>query len=153
MARPSDATPSLHDAGVYRESRERVTRLTPDAAAEWGEMSVTRMLTHCTEVQRVLNGGPLEGTPWYVKPFGPLIKRLVLGGNPFPKHARTHPQYEVTKEGDFETEKHRLLDALAEFRADGERELEHPLFGRLTADEAGWAAYKHLDHHLRQFGV
>ena len=35
----------------------------------------------------------------------------------------------------------------------GPRELQHKIMGRLTAEEVGWVTYKHLDHHLRQFGV
>ena len=31
--------------------------------------------------------------------------------------------------------------------------LEHPKFGPLTQSEWGRLAWKHRDHHLRQFGV
>jgi hypothetical protein len=29
----------------------------------------------------------------------------------------------------------------------------HPMFGKMTADQWGRSMWKHLDHHLRQFGV
>lgn len=31
--------------------------------------------------------------------------------------------------------------------------LTHPAFGNISTNEWGIAAYKHMDHHLRQFGV
>jgi len=143
----------LHEDEVYRSVRARIERLTPDSERRWGEMSPARMLAHCTEVQKVMNGGPLEGTPWLIRLAAPLVKRSVLSRKPFPKGVPTHPQYAVTSGGDFEDERRRLLAALEAFRARGRTALEHPIFGRLTPDEAGWAAYKHLDHHLSQFGV
>lgn len=152
MAETTDR-PDLHDEAVYRSVRDRVERLAPDSERRWGEMSPARMLAHCTEVQKVMNGGPLEGTPWYVKLAAPLVKRSVLGSRPFPKGVPTHPQYEITSEKEFESEKRLLLAALESFRARGPTPVDHPIFGRLTPEEAGWGAYKHLDHHLSQFGV
>ncbi len=143
----------LNDPDVHEECVRRIQALEPDAAPEWGEMNVAQMLAHCVEVQKVMNDGPLEGTPWYIRLAGPLVKRLVLAGGAFPKNVATHPQYDVDPDRDFETEKRRLLDALEAFRARGRAGIDHPIFGRLTPEETGWGAYKHLDHHLTQFGV
>ena len=30
---------------------------------------------------------------------------------------------------------------------------DHPIYLAMSAEEKGWAGYKHLDHHLTQFGV
>ena len=144
--------PSLRDPGVHQAVVERIGRLTKNSRPAWGEMTVGQMLAHCAEVQDVLNGAPLVGTPWWIKAASPLIKRVVLGGRPFPRGIGTHPQYRQAEERSFDAERRRLLASLADFRA-SEDGLDHPLFGHLTPDEAGWSAYKHLDHHLRQFGV
>ncbi|HUG62918.1 MAG TPA: DUF1569 domain-containing protein [Methylomirabilota bacterium] len=141
------------DDAVYAGCLERIDRLAPDTRPRWGRMSVAQMLAHCAEVQEVMNGNPLEGTPWLFRLAGPLIKRSVLSRRPFPKGAKTHPQYLRTSQKRFEPEKRRLLKALDEFRAAGAEGARHPLFGPLSAEEAGWGAFKHLDHHLRQFGV
>ncbi|MFW6083804.1 MAG: DUF1569 domain-containing protein, partial [Gemmatimonadota bacterium] len=143
----------LNDSDVHEECVRRIEALGPDAAPEWGEMNVAQMLAHCVEVQKVMNDGPLEGTPWYLRLAAPLVKRLVLSGGAFPKNVATHPQYDVGPDRDFETEKRRLLDTLAAFRDRGRAGIDHPIFGRMTPEETGWVAYKHLDHHLRQFGV
>lgn len=154
MPEQSTSKPLLHDPAVYDATIDRIERLTPDATPRWGEMSVARMLAHCTEVQRVLNGVPLEGTPWYIRLSAPIVKRAVLSDRPFPRGIPTHPQYEVPDEREFETEKRRLLEALQAFRSsNAATRPPHTLFGRLTDEQAGWVGYKHLDHHLTQFGV
>lgn len=145
--------PSLLDAEVYDDCLRRIGRLAPDTPPRWGRMEVAQMLAHCAEVQEVMNGKPLEGTPWLFRLVRPLIKRAVLSRRPYPKGVKTHPQYLQRSEKHFEPEKRRLLEALAEFRASGAKGARHPLFGPLTPEEAGWGAFKHLDHHLRQFGA
>lgn len=144
---------SLFDDDVYREIRERIDRLEPDAKREWGTMSPAQMLAHCSEVVEVANGKDLEGTPFYVKLLGPLIKRMIVSEKPFPKKGKTHPQYEVHDPKDFQAQKERLVSAIDELRSGGASPREHPLMGRMSAEEVGWGNYKHLDHHLRQFGV
>ena len=118
-------------------------------------MTAAQMLAHCAEVQEVGNGNrKLEGTPFLVRLFGPLIRRMVVSEKPYPRDARTHPQYEQREPRDFERETARLLVQLTAFRAtEQESPVRHPIFGVLSHEERGWAAYKHLDHHLRQFGV
>jgi len=144
---------TLLDDAVWESCLERIERLSSDARPRWGRMSVAQMLAHCAEVQEVMNGKPLEGTPWLLRLAGPLIKRAVLSRRPYPKGVKTHPQYLQTSDKRFEPEKRRLLKALDEFRVAGAEGARHPLFGPMSAEEAGWGAFKHLDHHLRQFGV
>ncbi len=114
------------------------------------------MMAHCAEVQEVSNGKALENTPLVVKLLGGVIRKMVFSDKPFPKNTRTHPQYRQTGSRDFATEKKRLIEALDQFvSADGKSgELNpHPLFGKVSEEEGGWGMYKHLDHHLKQFGV
>lgn len=144
---------NLFDDDVYQEIRKRIDRLEPDAEREWGTMTPAQMLAHCAEVVEVANGKELDGTPFYVKLLSPLIKRMIVGDKPFPKKGKTHPQYEVSEPVEFEPQKERLVRAIDDLRSGGPRPREHPIMGRLTAEEVGWGNYKHLDHHLRQFGV
>jgi hypothetical protein len=116
-------------------------------------MTVAQMLAHCAEIQEVANGKDLKGTPVIVRLFGPLIRRMVVSDKPYPRSTRTHPQYLQVEERDFEMEKLRLVAALDSFVDAGPRASRHPIFGRMTAEERGWSSYKHLDHHLTQFGV
>ncbi len=144
---------SLYPPDVYRRTLARLDALTPEARPQWGTMTAAQMLAHCAGVIEVANGKPLENTPLLARLFKGLIRRMVVGERPYPKSTRTHPQFLQTSEREFETEKRRLLDALERFReTEGER-IPHPLFGEMSAAEKGWAMYKHLDHHLTQFGV
>jgi len=144
---------SLLDPDTYRECLERIDAVTADTPPQWGSMSAAQMLAHCAEVQEVANGKDLVGTPFLVKVFARMIRHMVVNDTPYPRNSRTHPQYVQTQEQDFDLEKLRLLAALDSFVDAGPREGRHPLFGRMTADERGWSCYKHLDHHLSQFGV
>jgi len=140
--------PTVHD-GVL----ERLGGLTEDTAPQWGTMDAAQMCAHCSEVLEVSTGKPLEGTPWYVGLMRGLIKKLVLSDRPYPRSTRTHPQYVVTSDLDFAVEHARLLGAISAAQASAGSPKRHPLFGQMTAEENGWAAYKHLDHHLTQFGL
>ena len=49
-----------------------------------------------------------------------------------------------------------LLKYIEKFQAGGEEKCTtypHPFFGKVTPREWSIGMYKHLDHHLRQFGV
>lgn len=116
-------------------------------------MDVAQMFAHCAEVQEVANGKDLKGTPLIIRIFARLVRKMVLSDQRFSRNARTHPQYIQASDRNFELEKLRLLAALDSFVDAGPRPLKHPLFGHLSAEECGWSCFKHLDHHLTQFGV
>ena len=78
---------------------------------------------------------------------------MVLADKPYPKNSPTHPQYVKSGPEEFAAQKARLLAGLEAMRAAGPRERRHPIFGTLTAEQSGWATWKHLDHHLTQFGA
>ncbi len=144
---------SLHTPEAYQACLQRLGRLTPESKPEWGSMSAAQMLAHCAEVQEVANGKDLVGTPLVIRLFSRLIRKMVLSDKPYSRNVRTHPQYVQTEERDFEMEKLRLFAALDSFVDTGPRSLDHPLFGRMSGEECSWSCYKHLNHHLNQFGV
>ena len=144
---------SLYSHDVYQRCLARIGKLTPETQPQWGSMSAAQMLAHCAEIQEVTNGKALENTPFMVKLFKGMIRKMVVNEKPYPKNTRTHPQYKQMAEQDFETEKGRLLGALAQFIEEEGTPGRHPLFGAMSVEEKGWSMYKHLDHHLSQFGV
>jgi hypothetical protein len=145
---------SLYDQQVYNRVLERIEKITPETTPAWGRMNAAQMMAHCTEIIEVSDGKPLENTPFIARLFKGYIKKMVVGPKPFPKNTKTHPQYVQTgSKKDFENEKQRLLNALASMKEKEGEKTEHVLFGVLTPEEKGWSQYKHLDHHLTQFGV
>jgi hypothetical protein len=89
--------------------------------------------------------------------MGRAIKRLALGNDaPMRKNTPTIPGAQVVDQRDLQGERQRLLALIDRFVAAGRTGMTthpHSFFGRLTPDEWGVLSYKHLDHHLRQFGV
>jgi hypothetical protein len=144
---------SLYDQDTYGLTLDRVNKLTQDSIPHWGKMDAAQMLAHCAEVLDVANGKPLEGTPLIAKLFKGYIRKMVVGPKPYAKSIQTHPQYLKNSPQDFEKEKQHLLQALATLRETEGQQIKHPLFGEMSKEEKGWAMYKHLDHHLTQFGV
>ena len=147
---------NLLSPDIHQECLNRIEKLTPATQPEWGKMNSAQMLAHCAEIQEVFNGKPLNGTPFIAKLFKGMIRNMVVGDKPYPKNSRTHPQYVMADQRDFDREKNRLLEAMTKTANSTEaerRQYKHPLFGPMTDDELGWSLYKHLNHHLTQFGV
>ncbi|CAL2093982.1 DUF1569 domain-containing protein [Tenacibaculum sp. 190524A05c] len=135
----------------------RINTLTAETQPKWGKMNVAQMLAHCSV--------SYEGvyTDKHPKPNGftkfilkLLVKKQVVSEKPYPKNGRTAPQFLITDERDFETEKERLIEYILKTQElgvtyfDGK---ESHSFGKLTKQEWNNLFYKHLDHHLTQFGV
>ena len=85
-----------------------------------------------------------------------LIKPGTVGENPYPKNGKTAPQFIIKDRRDFELEKQKLVDYLQKTHNLGAEHfegMESHSFGKLTQKEWSNLFYKHLDHHLTQFGV
>jgi hypothetical protein len=146
---------TLHDAADRDAILRRVAALRADTSRRWGTMSAGAMVAHlCASAQMAL--GELATQPKGVRAFQRFpIKHLVLYVLPIPKGAPTARELVVPDAGDFEAARSRLEALVARVAAtpvDGQGPT-HPLFGALTNKEWGVLAYKHMDHHLRQFGV
>ena len=62
----------------------------------------------------------------------------------------------MSDEPAFDATKRRLLGVMREFQSLGEHGCDghvHSFFGTMSGAEWGVLQYKHLDHHLRQFGA
>ena len=143
---------SLYHPEVYNDTLARIEKLTAESTSHWGKMGAGQMMAHCADVFDVSNGKPLDNTPFIARLFKGMIRKMVVGEKPYPKNSKTHPQYVQTSSKDFEKEKQRLFTALEKWKGMEGEETKHALFGVLTQEEKGWSAYKHLDHHLSQFG-
>jgi hypothetical protein len=99
---------------------------------------------------------PKPPRAWYWKPLGPILRRMLLVNKPFQKNAPTAPMFlEYEENPDFEIQKARLVALVHRIPQELPQNpsLEHPYFGPMTAEEWAWLQTKHLDHHLRQFGI
>lgn len=136
----------------------RIEQLRPDSVPLWGKMHVAQMLAHCCvsyEMFYEKDKFPKPGLlmKFFIKLF---VKSLVVGEKPYPKNGRTAPAFLITEEREFREESERLIAYLRKTQQLGEGYFEGKeslSFGKLSAAEWNTLFYKHLDHHLRQFGV
>ncbi len=85
-----------------------------------------------------------------------LVKPTVVNEKPYKKLSRTAPAFQIQGARDFEAEKARLIDFMQRTQKLGGAYFdnrESHSFGSLKTQEWNNMFYKHLDHHLTQFGV
>lgn len=141
---------------VLNEVLTRIEKLTPNTKAQWGKMTVSQMLAHCTTGFEVTLGSKIVKHSFLGKIFGKIAKKQAFSDKPFGKSLPTDPNYLVKDDKDFNEEKKKLIAVINRYVTAGEHEFTkgpHPFFGKLTIDEWNELNYKHIDHHLMQFGV
>lgn len=147
---------TLFQNGVLEEVIARMDNLTPQSQREWGKMNVSQMMAHCTETFEMATGRKNTPQLFIGKILGPLLKGKYLSEKPFDKNSPTGKDFIISNERDFEIEKQKLKAIMNDFVRGGlEKVTRHPhgFFGHLTPEQWGISMYKHMDHHLRQFGV
>lgn len=148
---------NLFDATTAERVKARLRALRPDSPRQWGTMTAPQAVAHCVESMKtaVDDVRPKRMLAGYV--FGPVIRRLALGNaEPMRRNSPTSPDLVIRDDRDLDAERDRLVVLIDRFVAGGpESCTKHPhtFFGRLTPEQWGELMYKHLDHHLRQFGA
>lgn len=132
---------------------DRINQLDKNSKPKWGKMSVYQMLRHCAMWEEMLLEKQLYKQAFIGKLFGKIALKNMLSDKPVKQNMPTVPSFVITGEGDIETEKKKWIALIKEHDGRTNNGFVHPFFGKLTAGEAGCMAYKHTDHHLRQFGV
>ena len=139
------------------EIKQRVARVGPECRRQWGTMSAAQALAHCTAGVEMALGERKPPRALIGRLIGGIIKPKVLGDDePMRRNSPTMNELVVLDERDLDREKGHLLAVIDRFAAAspaGCTAHPHSFFGRLTPDEWAILMYKHLDHHLRQFGV
>jgi hypothetical protein len=146
----------LFDPSARQAILARLDRLEPTSARQWGKMDAAQMLAHCATAMEVATSDRPRKQALIGRLLGPLVRRRMLGTQPFPRNSPTDPTFVVSDSRDFARERTRLQAVIETFAARGpERAAEavHTFLGRLSGPEWGCMMYKHLDHHLRQFGL
>lgn len=134
----------------------RINALGPDAMRQWGKMDSGQMLCHCSRAIETATGDRPMKQKLLGKLLMPFFRSTILGERPFAKNGPTDPTFIVSDPRDFAAERARLLELIRKFVGRGEAEAgkaTHAFFGKMTGKEWGELMYKHIDHHLRQFGV
>jgi hypothetical protein len=143
----------LFNTADKQEIIQRVNALNVNSKPQWGKMTVAQMFKHNTLPMVVALTNPKPKRNLMAKIMGPMIKGAVIGPKPFKKNGFTPKEFKVDTQQDFDTQKANLLDMINRFTPANVSDKSHPFFGLMTDTEWGQGQYKHLDHHLTQFGV
>ena len=147
---------NLLDKDCSESFVSRVQKLRADAVPLWGTMNATEMLLHCNRInEHLLTAEPLRKGTGFKQYIGRWVVLYILPN--FPKNART-PKRNNTKgqinEEAFAEQLQQFIRLIRQFPVLNKPiQLPHPYFGDLNTAQWGRANYKHMDHHLRQFGV
>ena len=148
---------TLFEVSRVEEVKQRLQHLKPDSERVWGKMSPAQMLAHCSAGMEMAMGKIRPPRALIGRIIGPAIKRVVLRERePMRRNSPTSRELVMTGDRDFAVEQGRLGELIDQFSATGQAGCTshpHAFFGPLTPDEWAILMYKHLDHHLRQFGV
>ena len=148
---------NLFEPARIKEVKDRMAQLRPDSKRVWGQMNPAQALEHCSRGIELAVGDRRPPRALMGRIIGRIVKPLALGNDePMRKNSPTVPGLVVQDERDLGMERERLCGLIDRFAAAGPAGCTthpHSFFGRLTPDEWATLMYKHLDHHLRQFGV
>ena len=142
---------------VSNEVIARIESLTPETKPNWGKMSVSQMLAHCNVTYKMAFSTSKKRPNFLTRlVLKFVVKPMVVSEKPFSKNGKTAPQFLVTDDKNFEEEKSKLIEnvkKVQELGSDYFDGKESITLGKLKSQEWNNMFYKHLDHHLTQFGV
>ncbi len=151
------ALPNIFDQKVAEGVIGRINKLTPATQPKWGKMTVGQMLAHCCVTYEMVyenkHAAPKGLLKFMLKTF---VKNAVVSEKPYKHNSRTGPAFLMTTEKEFNTEKERLINYIKKTQQLGESHFDNKeslSFDKLSKTEWNNMFYKHLDHHLSQFGV
>lgn len=145
---------TIWNPGCRQEILARFDKLTPDRRPVWGRMTSAQMLAHVVDpIKTAMGEKTVAPKPGAFS--NPIVRTLIIFCLPWPKGAPTAPEFIHAHEEPFEYNLSAMRAAVEEFAAVGEaaHRHPHPAFGQISGRAWGRLMYRHLDHHLRQFGI
>jgi Protein of unknown function (DUF1569) len=146
---------SIFDETTRAELISRINTLNENSTAQWGKMNVYQMTKHCSIWCEWVLG---KNNPQYKQEFlGKIFGKMALKSNtkdakPLGKNVPAGTAFTVKeKDGDLAIQKAILANLISNFEQFSNDNFIHDFFGKMTKEQIGIFAYKHTDHHLRQF--
>lgn len=146
---------SVFDRAVREELVRRMESVDPRRGPLWGKMNAGQMLAHAN-ASLAMATGELPTRPKFSPLANPLGRWLIVYGlKKWPQGAPTAPELLPAAPTEWAADLARFRDLLEQVGAkspagDWPR---HPAFGKMSGKDWGVLGFRHLDHHLRQFGV
>ncbi len=148
---------NIFEQSVSSDIISRINQLQPDTKAQWGKMNAPQMLAHCNVTYEMVYDN-IHPKPGFLAKFmlKLFVKSAVVSDKPYKKSSQTAAQFIIKEDKDFDKEKNRLINYINQVQQEGAANFdgrESHSFGPLSTAEWSNLFYKHLDHHLTQFGV
>jgi hypothetical protein len=148
---------NLWQPETVQELKQRISHLRPDSTRLWGKMTPAQAMAHCTIGMELACGDRRPPRMFIGRLIGRVIKsKAFQESEPMRRNSPTIPGFQVSDDRDLALESEKLSRSIDRFAAAGPAGCTthpHSFFGHLTPDEWSMWMYKHIDHHLQQFGV
>ena len=134
---------------------KRIGALSPNSPRQWGKMNVSQMVEHCIRWEELVEGKVKGKRIFLGRLFGKFALADMIGNDkPVRQNIPTLKEILVEEEvkTDLEQLKQKWINLLKGYENFSQEHVIHPFFGKITKEQVARLAYKHSDHHLRQFG-
>jgi hypothetical protein len=149
--------PSIFLESTTEELFRRIDNLNSKSPSLWGKMTVGQMFSHCAiPYEQILGLNTLQPSLFMRIILKLFLKKSMVNEVPYKQNLPTAPSFIRTEQYDVEKEKERLkgyVKSIQELGAEKLAATPSLSLGMLTATEWNNLLYKHIDHHLKQFGV
>lgn len=144
---------TIFDKTTRLELINRINSLTENSHAQWGKMNIHQMLKHCTLWEEWIMSEKKNKIAFVGRLFGKMaLKNILKDEKPIMRNSPTLPELKVKENKlNIALEKEKWIALLKEHADSSNAEFVHNFFGKMTREQVGYLAYKHTDHHLRQF--
>ena len=143
---------SVYEAATRDELVARIRMLTENSRAQWGKMTVFQMLKHCSRWDEMAMSGKKYKRVFMGRIFGRMaLRQMIQRDRPMGRSMPTIPELIVKENGSVAVQKEKWIGLIEKHGGGFNPGFVHPFFGKMTREEVGLLAYKHADHHLRQF--
>lgn len=143
---------TVFDKTTRDELIKRINGLDENSHRQWGKMNIYQMITHCALWEEMILGKKKYKRVFVGRLFGKIaLKGLLKDESPMGRNSPTIPEFRISGNGNISVERTKWISLIEEHAHFSNPDFEHPFFGKLTREQIGYLAYKHADHHLRQF--
>lgn len=146
---------TIFDSATTEALISRIHKVNADSKPEWGKMNAYQMIKHCRLWEEMIVGTLPTERVFIGRIFGKMgLKAVTRDDRPLAHSTPTAPELFIKEtSGDFDGEKAKWIALIQQHKNFSKTDFIHPFFGPMTKEQIGIMAYKHIDHHLRQFGT
>ena len=143
---------TVFDQTTRDELISRINMLNEKSTAQWGKMNIYQMVKHCRLWEEMILRRKRYKWAFIGRLFGRMaLKNVLKDESPLKRNTPTLPELRITENGVLPPERMKWITLIEEYAHFSNEGFLHPFFGPMTKAQIGYLAYKHADHHLRQF--